>query len=59
MHMQKYEIDQILKPLVKDLTILENTGVTAPLTEHSVHGTLSEITDYNLAMHSICGFSVI
>lgn len=53
---KKYGIDEILKPLVKDLKILETTGVAVPFAEVSVRGTLAQITGDNLGMHSILGF---
>lgn len=45
---KKYGIFEILKPLVKDLKMLETTGVAVPFS--------FQITGDNLSMHSILGF---
>ncbi|KAK0148744.1 hypothetical protein N1851_010909 [Merluccius polli] len=53
---KKYGTDEILQPLVKDLKILETTGVAVPFAEVSVRGTLAQITGDNLDIQSILGF---
>lgn len=53
---KKYGIDEILKPLVKDLKILETSGIAVPFAKFPVFGTLAQITGDNLGMHSILGF---
>lgn len=53
---KKCGIDEILQPLVKDLKILETSGVVGPFSEVSVRGTLAQITGDNLGIHSILGF---
>lgn len=45
-----------MKPLVKDLKILETSGVAVPFAEVSVYGTLAQITGDNLGIHGILGF---
>ena len=53
---KRYRINEILQPLLKDLKILETTGIAAPFAEVSVRVTLAQITGDNLGMHSILGF---
>ncbi|XP_056305506.1 uncharacterized protein LOC130217424 [Danio aesculapii] len=53
---KKYGIDEILKPLIRDLKILETVGVAVPFADQPVRGTLALITGDNLGMHSILGF---
>jgi len=51
-----YGIDEMLKPLIRDLKMLETVGVAVPFAEQPVHGTLAQITGDILGMHSILGF---
>lgn len=38
---KKYGIDEILKPLIRDLKILETDGVPVPFAEQPIYGTLA------------------
>lgn len=53
---KRYGIDEVLKPLIRDLKILETDGVPVPFAEQPIYGTLAQVTGDNLGMHTILGF---
>lgn len=46
----------ILEPLINDLKILETKGLQILIFEHSVHGTVVQVTGDNLGLHTLFGF---
>ena len=57
-HVQKYKYCEILKPLIKELKVLENTGVeiTYQGKKLIVKGTVAAISADNLSTHDLAGF---
>lgn len=53
---KRYGIDEILKPLIRDLKILEADGIPVPFAVQPIYGMLAQITGDNLGMHTIFGF---
>ncbi|XP_047658047.1 uncharacterized protein LOC113658066 [Tachysurus fulvidraco] len=51
-----YGFDKILEPLVQDISTLETNGIRIPLFDHTVYGTIVQVTGDNLGVHSIFGF---
>ncbi|XP_059362352.1 uncharacterized protein LOC132101422 isoform X1 [Carassius carassius] len=53
---KKYGFDLILQPLVRDLKILECTGIEVPFSDEPVYGTIAQVTGDNLGLHSLLGY---
>lgn len=53
---KKYGINAILEPLVRDLKILESTGIVVPFSDKPVHGTIAQVTGDNLGLHTFLGY---
>ena len=51
-----YGFEKILAPLVQDVSALETNGIQIPLFDHSVYGTIIQVTGDNLGIHSLFGF---
>lgn len=51
-----YGFDKILEPLVQDISTLETKGIQIPLFDHTVYGTIVQVTGDNLGVHSLFGF---
>lgn len=54
--LKKYGFDDILKPLVDDLKILETQGIEVPFSESPLLGSVKQITGDNLGLHGLFGF---
>lgn len=53
---KRYGFNAILDPIVRDFKILETSGITLPISEDPVHGTIAQVTGDNLGMHTLFGF---
>lgn len=51
-----YGFDEIMKPLIRDLKILETQGVQLPFFDEPLLGTVFQITGDNLALHTALGY---
>ncbi len=51
-----YGFDKILEPLVQHISTLETKGIQIPLFDHTVYGTIVQVTGDNLGVHSLFGF---
>lgn len=51
-----YGFDDILKPLVYDLKILEAQGIEVPLSDSPLLGSVIQETGDNLGLHGLFGF---
>ena len=49
-------IDDILKPLVDDLKILETQGIEVPFSDSPLLGSVIQVTGDNLGLHGLFGF---
>lgn len=54
--LRKYGFDDILKPLVDDLKILETQGIEVPFLESPLLGSVIQITGDKLGLHGLFGF---
>ncbi|CAI5671395.1 unnamed protein product [Oreochromis niloticus] len=54
--LKKYGFEEILKPLIDDLKILEIKGILLPFTEEPVFGSVVQVTGDNLALNGLLGF---
>jgi len=53
---KKYGFDLILQPLVRDLKVLECTGIEVPFSDEPVYGTIAQVTGDNLGLHTLLGY---
>ncbi|KAI7811169.1 hypothetical protein IRJ41_011241 [Triplophysa rosa] len=53
---KNYGFDAILQPLVKDLKVLESSGIQVPFSKEPLFGTVAQVTGDNLGMHTLLGF---
>lgn len=51
-----YGFDKVLEPLVQDISTLETNGIQIPLFDHTIYGTIVQVTGDNLGVHSLFGF---
>ncbi|XP_032433321.1 uncharacterized protein LOC116729094 isoform X1 [Xiphophorus hellerii] len=51
-----YGFSKILDPIVEDVKILERDGITVPLYDEPVRGTIVQVTGDNLGLHCLFGF---
>lgn len=54
--LKTYGFDEILKPLIHDLKILETQGIHLPYFEKPLFGSVIQITGDNLALNGLLGF---
>ncbi|XP_041935316.1 uncharacterized protein LOC121697735 [Alosa sapidissima] len=54
--LKKYGFDEIFKPLIEDLKILETRGIRIPCIEEPLFGSVIQVTGDNLALNGILGF---
>lgn len=54
--MEIYGFSKILKPLVQDIKILEKDGISVPLYDQPVYGTIVQVTGDNHGPHSLFVF---
>lgn len=54
--LKKYGFDDILKPLVDDLKILETEGIGVPFSDSPLMGSVIQVTGDNLGLHGLFGF---
>ncbi|XP_041823596.1 uncharacterized protein LOC121628577 [Melanotaenia boesemani] len=54
--LKKYGFEEILKPLIDDLEILETQGIKLPFIEEPLFGSVIQVTGDNLALNSLLGF---
>ncbi|KAG5271297.1 hypothetical protein AALO_G00178160 [Alosa alosa] len=51
-----YGFGKILAPLVQDILTLETSGIQLSLFDHTVYGSIIQVTGDNLGLHSLFGF---
>ncbi|XP_007566221.1 uncharacterized protein LOC103147693 [Poecilia formosa] len=54
--LKMYGFDDILKPLVDDLKILEKQGIQVPFSDSPLFGSVVQVTGDNLGLHGLFGF---
>ncbi len=54
--LKTYGFDDILKPLVDDLKILETQGIEVPFSDSPLLGSVIQVTGDNLGLHGLFGF---
>lgn len=54
--LKTYRFDDILKPLVDDLKILETQGIEVPFSDSPLLGSVIQVTGDNLGLHGLFGF---
>ncbi|XP_023817614.1 uncharacterized protein LOC111948487 isoform X1 [Oryzias latipes] len=51
-----YGFNTILEPIISDLKVLETCGITSPMFQSPVRGSIVQVTGDNLGLHGIFGF---
>jgi len=54
--LKTYGFEEILKPLIDDLKILETEGIQLPFIDEPVFCSVIQVTGDNLALNSLLGF---
>lgn len=54
--LKTYGFEEILKPLIDDLKILETKGIQLPFIDETLFGSIIQITGDNLALNGLLGF---
>lgn len=53
---KKYGFDEILKPLINDIKVLETEGIEVPFSDSPLLGSVIQVTGDNLGLHGLFGF---
>lgn len=53
---KKYGMNAILEPIVRDIKVLESTGINLPFSDQQIYGTVAQVTGDNLGLHTVLGF---
>lgn len=53
---KKYGFNAVLEPLVRDIKVLEISGIHVPFFDEPVHGTVAQVTGDNLGLHTLLGY---
>lgn len=56
---KRYGFNAILEPIVRDIKILESSGIKLPLSEEPIRGTIAQVTGDNLEVHTLLFLQVL